>query len=115
MAKTSNVLLVGGAAVALYLLYKSTTAAAKAVGAGYNASVNTVSDALTSLFGPAVTIAGTMYVVTFPDGSRHAVDASTVDASGNFSWSGYPAGSQAAQQLQIMVGSDGTKYAVSGS
>lgn len=113
MAKASNVLLMAGAAVALYFVYKSATAASKAVSTGYNASVNSVSDLLTAFFGPASTLSSVYYTTTFPDGSTHAIPGNSVDSSGNFTWTGYPPGSQVAQQFQLMVGSDGTKYAIS--
>lgn len=109
--KTSTALTLGVGAIVAYFLYTRATAAAKAVGAGYNASVLTFSDWLSSAFGPTAQLP-TFYTVTFDDGTKHAVNSSLVDSSGNFTWTGYPAGSQPVQALQLMVGSDGTKYAI---
>lgn len=114
MGSRSNLLLIGAGAVLAYILYKKATAVTQAAGAAYTGTVNTVSDALSSLFGPAVTASGTYYTVIFPDGSTHAVPGNTVDAQGNFTWTGYPAGSQSPQALQIFLASDGTKYAIGG-
>lgn len=112
--KTSNTLVLVGGAILAYFLYKKATAATAAVGQAYNTSVNTVSDALSAFFGPAVTLSSIYYTTTFPDGSTHAVPGNSVDSAGNFIWTGYPAGSLPGAQYQLMVGSDGTKYAVSG-
>jgi hypothetical protein len=116
MAKNSTLLWLGGGAVIAYILYSKASAAAAAVAAGvssaYTGSVNTVSDAMSSLFGPTLNLSSVYYTVTFPDGSRNAIPGNTVDSSGNFTWTGFPAGSQPATQYQIMVGSDGTKYAI---
>jgi hypothetical protein len=112
--KKSDLLLLGAGAVLAYVLYKKATAVTQAAGAAYTGSVNTVSDWISSLFGPSATAAGaTYYTVVFEDGTSHAVPASSVSNTGVFTWTGYPAGSQPAQQLSLLVGSDGTKYAVS--
>lgn len=114
VGRNTNLVLIGAGAVVAYYLYTKATAAAKAAGVAYTGSVNTVSDFLTTLFGPATTAANAVfYTVIFEDGTRNAVPASTVDSNGNFTWTGYPAGSQPAQALQILVGTDGTKYAIS--
>lgn len=113
----TTLLLLGGGALLAYLLYSKATQAAAAVAAGttaaYNGSVNTVSDFISSLFGPSVTSPSMFYTVVFEDGTSHAVAANTVDASGNFNWTGYPPGTIPAQRLQLLVASDGTKYAIS--
>jgi Na+/phosphate symporter len=115
--KKSNLVLIGVGAVVAYLLYAKATAAAKAAaaaaGQAYTGSVNTVSDALSSIFGSAVTLPGTFYTAVFEDGTSHAIPANTVDANGNFTWTGYPAGSQLPQALQLTT-INGTRYAISG-
>jgi|HubBroStandDraft_2_1064218.scaffolds.fasta_scaffold71702_4 hypothetical protein len=114
MGRNTNLLLIGAGVAAVYLLYKKVGAAAQAAGAAYTDTVNKTSDVLSWLFGPAVTLPNVFYTVVFEDGSSHAVPANTVDANGNFTWTGYPAGSQQPQQLQLLVSNDGTKYAISG-
>lgn len=114
MGRNTNLVLIGAGAIAVYLLYNKAAAAAKVVNAAYGGAVLTFSDWLSSAFGPSTTAANAVfYTVVFEDGTSHAVPASSVDSSGNFIWTGYPAGSQAAQALQLLVGSDGTKYAIS--
>lgn len=121
MAKSDNstlVLLGVGAAIAYYLYTKASAAVgvvAKAADAVYQGTVTDTSDVLTDLFGPAITSSSVDYIVTFPDGSRNAIPANTVDASGNFTWTGYPSGTLPAASYQIQVGSDGTKYAIATS
>lgn len=118
MRRDPTLLWLGAGGVLAYLLYRKASAAVSAVtgaaGAAYGGAVNTVSDTLSNFFGPSPTAAtATFYIVIFPDGTRNAVPANTVDAQGNFNWTGYPPGSLPAQSYQIFVGSDGTKYALS--
>lgn len=113
MSVKNDLVILGVLGIAAYFLYSKATAAAKAAGAAYTGTVNSFSDWLSNTFGPSANLP-TFYTVTFPDATTHAVNSNTVDSQGNFTWTGYPAGSQPAQDYQIIIGSDGAKYAISG-
>lgn len=117
--KAENLLTVGLVGVGLYAAYKLLSAGSKvvstaagAVGQAFTSTQDALASGLYSLFGPTENFGSTTYyTVTFPDGSRHAVGADLVDGSGQFTWTGYPAGSQPPQQLQIVVDASGNKFA----
>lgn len=95
-------------------------AAASAVGRGVQTAYTTTTDALGSglysLFGPddAKALGSMTYLmVNFPDGLRHSVPANTVNASGLFTWTGYPPGSQPPIVLTLMKDANGAWYATS--
>jgi hypothetical protein len=67
-------------------------AVVNSLGGGLPASAGeSLGDTLFSVFGSQPSGAGSSdlsYIVTFPDGSRHGVDSSLVDAYGNFTYAG---------------------------
>ena len=117
--KAETLLTLGVVGAVLYLGYKAlsagaqaATTAAAAVGQAFTSTQDALASGLYSLFGPTENFGPTTYyTVTFPDGSRHAVGSDIVNASGQFTWTGYPAGSQPAQQLTIVVDANGNKFA----
>jgi hypothetical protein len=124
-SKTQDVVLVLGLAVAGYVVYKLFSAASSAAGAvgaaasavgtaaanAYQSTVSAVASGFYAVFGPADIGSSTYYLVNFPDGARHAVPGNTVDSSGNFTWTGYPPGSQPAMALTLVKDSSGAWYA----
>jgi hypothetical protein len=79
----------GAIAIGAYLLYKALTKASDAAGAALNTAQQGTSDILTRLFDPnanAANAASEFAVAVFPDGSSHAIDISTVSATGQFVW-----------------------------
>lgn len=99
------------AAAGAYVVYKAVTSGVAKVGgavaSGYNAAVNWTSDMFTSWFGPDVTGSSVYHIVTFNDGARHAIGAAMVNSSGQFDWTGFPPGSQAAVTYQLGKDSSG--------
>lgn len=127
---TQDYVLLAALAVAGYLVYqlvkgiKATGAAiggaAGAIGGAVSTAYSTTTDALGSglykIFGPDDAKAlGSMtyFMVNFPDGLRHAVPANTVNASGLFTWTGYPPGSQPSIILTLVKDNSGAWYATS--
>lgn len=113
-----SLVVLGALAAVGYLAYKAfgvAKTAGAAAGAGYNAAVNSVSDALTALFGPQLSADAAnnvYYTTTFPDGSQHAVAASWVDpTSGLFN---YPpnAAASATYTYQLYTDNNGFHYAI---
>lgn len=110
-ANHDQLILVGIGVLAAYWLYKKASGvvsgAASAVEAGvshaYGGAVNSVADVLTSMFGPPQPGMTVDYIVMFPDGASHAVPSTNVDSNGNFIMDG--------TTYQLLVGSDGKKYA----
>ena len=121
----AGAIIVGGYVLlqALGFLKKAATTAGQAAQTvvqaaefAYTSARDALSSGFYSLFGPDENFGpDTYYTVNFPDGSRHAIGADQVSANGQFTWTGYPAGSQAPQTLQIVVDSSGTKYATAPS
>lgn len=104
--KSPWALLIGaGAIAAVYIAYKSS----KLVGQAHTAAVNAVSDKLTDWFGPKDTTESVYYTVTFPNGDRHAVGASTVAPDGLFQKIVPP---YRATQWRMKVDATGKKFAV---
>jgi hypothetical protein len=124
---TQDLVLLGGLVLVGYVLYKvfgavsaaagAASAGAKAVGAtvkgGYTATVDALSSGLYSAFGPADVGTSVYYLVNFPDGTRHAVPSNTVDAQGNFTWTGFPPNSQDPLQLILVKDKSGAWFATS--
>ncbi len=95
--KTSDWFAIGAVLGVGYLAYKATrlvgdaaAAAGTAAGAAYTGAVSWTSDLLSSWFGPDAVGTDVYHLVTFPDGSRHAIGANLVEPSGQFTYNGYP-------------------------
>lgn len=112
---------------AAYLVYKFapnieslfkgvSTAASTAVNAATTAqqsAASSIADAALNITGQTVTPSDLIdYWVTFDDGSQAYVPGSTVDSNGDFTWTGYPAGSQEAQSCTLFQAADGSYNAV---
>lgn len=71
------------------------------------AALNSVGGALGSglfnILHPDTTGEMLYYIITFPDGKRHAIGSLTVNADGQFSYAG--------ARYQMLVGKDGMRYA----
>lgn len=103
-----DILILGGIGYGIYLILQISNKAPKAVATAYNTAVNWTSDLFTSWFGPDEVGTNTYHLVTFQDdGSRHAVGANVVNTNGQFTWTGYPPGSQDATTYQLGKDSDG--------
>lgn len=79
------------AAVALGVLYFIYKKAGAAIGAGLNAVAGAPAQAGVALSNALYTQpnpASVTYIFTFPDGSRHAVNNTSINASGQFSYQG---------------------------
>jgi hypothetical protein len=125
--KLEDVMLVVGLAAGGYALYKLFSVASSAAGAvgsavsavgaaasnAYQSTVSAVGSGLFSLFGPSDVGTNMYYTVAFPDQSHHAVPSNTVDADGNFVWTGYPPGSTPAITLTLVKDSMGNWWATS--
>lgn len=101
----STLLIVGAVGFVAYLLWQKLSGAAASVGAATTSAGNSVGTSLFNLFNPSanptqvanaasippgsVTSPGQVYyTAVFPDGSSHAIDASTVMSDGSFTYNG---------------------------
>jgi hypothetical protein len=113
-------LVLGAVGAGLYVAYQAIKgvkavagAAGAAVGTAYHGAVDSTTDLLMRVFGPADVGTNTYHVMTFPDGQQHAVPANSIDpSSGLFNWTGYPAGSAPEYTYQAQQDSNGFWYAV---
>lgn len=126
-SQTQDYVLLAALALGAYVLYKvfsaasavagAASAGAKAVGqavsSAYTNTVDAVSSGLYAAFGPADVGTSVYFLVNFPNGARHAVPSNTVDGSGNFTWTGYPPGSQQPIQLTLVKDQTGAWFATS--
>lgn len=123
-SQTQDFVLLGALAVGFYVIVQlvqglklaghAVGVAGQAVATAYTSTVDALSSGLYSLFGPddAKALGAMDYlIVAFPDGQKHAVPANTVTSTGLFQWTGFPAGSQTAQPLQLVKDSSGAWYA----
>lgn len=129
-SSTQDYVLLGVVALVGYVLYevvKGIRATGAAVGAAVGAATHAAASAYTdttsalgsglySLFGPDdKKLLGSMsyFLVNFPDGTRHAVPNNSVNASGMFTWTGYPPNSQPDLVLTLVKDNQGAWYATS--
>lgn len=115
-----DLIVLGGVGVGAYLLYQLFqgaknvgASAAAAVGGAYTNTVSSAGNVLNNWLGPSLIGTNVYYTAIFPDGSSHAVPSNTVDANGNFTWTGYPAGSSPAQNLTLAQDANGNWLALS--
>lgn len=81
--KTENLITLGVAGAAIYLLYKS-FGIGKQAAQVLNDTGSAIGSGLYDIFNPSQDINSTFYVVTFPDGNSHAINALNVRSDGTF-------------------------------
>jgi hypothetical protein len=83
--KTENLITLGVAGAAIYLLYKSFGIGKSAVNA-LNDTGSAIGSGLYDIFNPSQDINSTFWIVTFPNGANHAINAMNVRSDGTFTY-----------------------------
>lgn len=97
--KTRDWLLLGGAALAAWWLYRKATA----IPAALTATGEAIGGTLFDWINPGAGGASITYIVNFGDGSKHAINNNTVDDTGLFTYMG--------RQYRLKDDAQGNHYA----